>query len=330
MLKICFITDGGTRLGLGHVQQSMAFARELGSHAEITFLTKSDQSIVAKIAEAGFNTIYQQNDSDIFRHLLAIKPHVIIFDKLDVEEKLAKKINETLAAKLVIFTNLTKANKYADIVVTADFGSRFENVRFWDEQSNTTYLYGPKYWVLRPEFYYYQKIRKVKIVKSSRVLLIFGGSDPANLTTKALDQLLQMQPSFLIDIILGSHYPHNEDLEEIFVRHPSKIDNIKIYKNVNNVAELMHRADLVLAAPGLSAFEALCVNTPIIVVPHDELQRETYQGFFRMLKRDELSKLAEMIEIGDFTYPDDNQILRMEIGRGIHELKELVINSNRN
>ncbi len=50
----------------------------------------------------------------------------------------------------------------------------------------------------------------------------------------------------------------------------------------------------------------------------------------RMLERDELSKLGAMLEAGEFTYPDDEQIVRMEIGNGIHELKELILHTKRN
>lgn len=317
-------------MGLGHVQQSVTFARELASEADICFLTKSDQTVVAKIRENGFDTTCHENDLDILRHLEAINPDIIIFDKLDVAEDLARDIKSTLNARLVIFTNLTNANKYADIAVTADIGSRFENVRFLDQQTRTTYLYGPKYWVLRPEFYEYQRRGKAKVSKPTRILLIFGGSDPANLTSEALDQLLRLNRTFIIDVILGAHYQHADDLMKVRQCHDSKRDSVTFYQNIKNVAEMMHRSDLVLAAPGLSAFEALRVDTPVIVVPHDELQRDTYQGFMRMLERDELSKLGAILEAGEFTYPDDEQIVRMEIGNGIQELKELILNTKRN
>ncbi len=329
MFKVCFITDGGNSLGLGHVQQSITFARELVAHAHICFLTKSDATIVTKIRESGFDTTRHLDDADIPLHLKAKNPDVIIFDKLDVAEALARNIKRTLSAQLVIFTNLTNANRYADVAITADIGSRFENVRFLDHETGTTYFFGPKYWVLRPEFYEYQRRGKKKICEPMRILLIFGGSDPANLTSEALDQLLLLKRPFIIDIILGTHYGHIDDLMKVRQRHDSLNENITVYQNIPNVAEMMYRADLVLASPGLSAFEALRVGTPVIVIPHDILQRDTYQGFMCMLERDELSKLGPMIEAGEFSYPNDEQIVRMEIGEGIQELKDLIFNTIR-
>lgn len=316
-------------LGLGHVQQSITFAQELGSDADICFLTKSDQTVIDKIRENGFDTTRHENDADILSQLKAKKPDIVIFDKLDVAEALARDIKQTLSIRLVIFTNLTGANKYADIAVTADIGSRFENVRFVDEATGTIHFYGPKYWVLRPEFYQYQRHGKARAAKPKRVLLMFGGSDPANLTSATLDQLLLLKRPLNIDMILGSHYGHDADLQKVLQCHDSMCENVTIYRNIPNVAELMYRADLVLASPGLSAFEALRVGTPVIVVPHDSLQRDTYQGFMRMLERCELSELGNMLDAGDFTYPDDERIVRMEIGEGIQELKEVIMNSKR-
>lgn len=329
MVNVCFITDGGTNLGLGHIQQSTTFARELALEANIWFVTKSDQTVIDKILENGFNTIWFPNDADILLHLREKKPDIVIFDKIDVAENLAREIKRYLNLRLVIFTNLTAANRYADIAVTADIGSNFENVRFVDEKTSTIYYYGPKYWILRPEFYSYKRFCKPRLVKPKKILLIFGGSDPANLTTVALDLLLQSKMQLKISLVLGAHYGHDEDLLTVLKRHDGMRSNVTVYRNIENVAERMYEADLVLASPGLSAFEALRVGTPVIVVPHNALQRDTYQGFMRMLERDELSNLGAMLEAGDFTYPDDEQIVRMEIGDGMQELKDVIMNSKR-
>ncbi len=324
MLNICFITDGGVHLGLGHVQQSIAFACELSSDADIQFLTKSDQTVCDKITGSGFPTSRLQDDEEIFARLQTMDPDVIIFDKLDVAEELALDIRHKLRARLVIFTNLTRANRHADIAVTADIGSRFENIRFTDEETSTEYLYGPKYWVMRREFDHYQKLGKPRTTNLDRVLLIFGGSDPANLTSATLAQLLTLPHPPLIDVVLGAHFCHDADVRDVLERHRSEASRVTVHRNIANVAELMHRADLVLASPGLSAFEALKVGTPIIVVPHDDLQRDTYEGFMRMLERHQLQELRGMLDRRDFTYPQDAQIARMEIGEGIPDLKALV------
>ena len=61
------------------------------------------------------------------------------------------------------------------------------------------------------------------------------------------------------------------------------------------MAELMYKADLAITAAGMTMFEALCVGTPVIAIPQDQLQKDTYQGVVRMLEIDCLSKLEKMI-----------------------------------
>ena len=325
MLKICFITDGGGAYGLGHVQQSTTFAQELAKVAKINFITKSDSTIVSLINKCGFIVFQEKNDEQIYLSLATQDPDIIIFDKIDVSEQLVLRIKGSLKAKIVIFTNLSGANKYADIAVLADIGSSFENMHVLDKETGTRCFYGPKYWVLRPEFRGPLKRIKARPGTIRRILLIFGGSDPGNLTVKALHQTLKLDPSYKTDIILGASYPHFSQLEKLLLQHPSRSRAVTVYKNIANVGETMHQADVVVASPGLSAFEALRVGSPIIVIPHDDLQADAYRGFFKMLEWKNLSELGDILMKGDFTYPDDEKIVRMQIGDGLSELKECIL-----
>ena len=170
MLKICFITDGGGAYGLGHVQQSTTFAQELAKVAKINFITKSDSTIVSLINKCGFIVFQEKNDEQIYLSLATQDPDIIIFDKIDVSEQLVRSLRESLKAKIVIFTNLSEANKYADIAVLADIGSSFENQHVLDRETGTRCFYGPKYWVLRPEFHAPLKRMKARHGTIRRIL----------------------------------------------------------------------------------------------------------------------------------------------------------------
>ena len=54
-MKICFVTDGGRQYGMGHVQESSAFAQRFQDKAEIVFLTKSGDAVLAAIRASGFD-----------------------------------------------------------------------------------------------------------------------------------------------------------------------------------------------------------------------------------------------------------------------------------
>lgn len=313
-------------MGMGHVQQSTTLAEELRDRAQISFLTKSGDPVLAMIREAGFGATRLGSDTEILLRLRSLQPDIVIFDKLDVAEELAREIKQGLNVGLVIFTNLTLANRHADVAITADIGSRFKNVVFRDESTGTMYYYGPRYWILRRGFYEYKRRGKAPPAATERILLLFGGSDPANHTARALEALLGLDQVSKLDVVLGAHFAHTASVNSVLERHSGKSARVSVHHNVKNVAELMYFADLVLASPGLSAFEALCVGTPVIVMPQDSLQRDTYQGFMRLLGCDEIGQLGGLLKRRDFTFPQDDQIAAMEIGEGVSELVSVILN----
>jgi len=328
IVKIALITDGGLEMGMGHVQQSTTLAKELMHRAEICFLTKSDEIVVKQIAGCGFKTFKLNNDNEVTNLLDKIEPDIVIIDKLDVDERFAERLKSSTSAKLVIFSSITAgANKYADIVVRADFGSNFRNTRFRDEKTGTLYFYGPKYWILRKEFYELHNRGKAFSGKLERILLIFGGSDPSNLTSIVLDELLTLRGSYKIDVILGAHFTYFSAFNHVLSKHQQDKERVNVYKDIKNVAELMYEADLVIASPGLSAFEALCVGTPVVIVPHNSLQRDIYKSYMAVLDKDEVGKLGQVIARAVFVDPRDEKIARLDIGQGVPELVHAIIGS---
>ena len=319
-MKIAFVTDGGRDIGMGHIQQSITLAHELEDKAEIIFLTKSDAEIANHIKNSGFDVIVGTSDEDLLNFLKGIAPQEVIIDKIDVAEDFARQIKKQLIARLAIFTNITPANRYADIAVTADYGSSFKNIKYFDETTKTLYYYGPKYWILRKEFYEIKKKLKRTPLKIERILLIFGGSDPLNLTSAVLDKLMELENHILIDVILGQGFNYFNEINRILVRYTEKKKNVNILKNIKNVAEMMFRADLVMASPGLSLFEALSVGSPAIAMHQNAIQAAAYLGFIPTLDKKDLNKLPHMIKNRNFINPDDEFIVNLEIGQGKEEL----------
>lgn len=319
-MKIVFVVDGGKERGMGHVQQSVTLAGELKDKAEIIFLTKSDQSVINQIRNSNLSVIRRSHDDEILRSLKEINPQWIIIDKIDVVEDFARRIKEEISTKLAIFTNITAANKYADVAVTADYGSYFKNIKFFDEKTKTLYYYGPKYWILRKDFYEFRKKVKRAPFKIERILLIFGGSDPLNLTSAVLDTLLEREEDIRIDVILGLGFSYFNELNRILDKHTVKEKNVNIFRNIQNVAEMMFHSDLVMASPGLSLFEALSVGSPAIAMHQNALQAASYRGFIPTLDKKDLNKLPQIIKNRDFIDPYDEFIVNLEIGQGKEEL----------
>ena len=321
-MHIVIITDGNRTLGMGHVYQSLTLAETLlnlkNTDITITFFTKSDKPIIDLIERKKFKVIYSQNDDLIFDRLKELKPDRVIFDKLDVSPDLAKNIKEKLEIKLIIFTNITLANIYADVTVMAGIGSDFKNIYEKNTVHNNVQFWGPKYWLLRPEFYIY----KAKPFKSiiNKIMLIFGGSDQANLSSFVLDELMRMDKKFHINVILGAAFSNHHELNEIIEKNSQSKSSIEITKNLVNVAEIMYANDLVFVSPGLSFFEAISVSTPVLCYHQNEFQENAWKGHIKTYDKNETSLIPNLINTNKFIFHDDENISRMEIGKGMTEI----------
>ena len=329
-MKIAIITDGNNTLGMGHVYQSVTLAGELSkkmnSQSEIFFITKSEHIVIDRLSETGF-AVYQYSDDNVILNALVTEaPDRIIFDKLDVSPLLARQIKETIGCKLIIFTNLTTANQYADLTVLADIGSNFKNMCEKDAISGAVHYYGPKYWMLRPEFFAYTKRTKKPLSRVRNIMLIFGGADHSNLTSAVLNELLHMPSIFEILVVVGAAFEHHEELSAAIDQNRITQSTCRIVHNLKNVAEEMHRSDVVFASPGLSFFEALAVGTPVVGFHQNELQRDVYKGYLTTRDKSEVSELSSIIENMSFVYPDDPFVVAMEIGQGKDELIRAILN----
>lgn len=328
-MRIAFVTDGGLKMGMGHIYRSISIAEELKDTAEICFVTKSDRLVVNRIEKSRFRVYEIKSDRESVAAIESIRPDIIIVDRLEIERKLAAEMKAACNSKLVLFCNLSEANKIADVVVNAiigrKFGSRLENERIYDKSTETIYFFGPRYMVLKNDFYEFRRQEKLPRSTIKKILLVFGGSDPSNLTSKALNGFQKSGSEFEISVILGTHFVYFDEFQEILHRFQHQNVSIEIFRDVSCVAELMFKADLVVTSPGISVFEALSVWTPVIVVHHNKWQKNGFKGFVRTLDKSKMGSLGEMIDNRVFIDPWEEDIRRLEIGKGKEEVLRAIV-----
>ncbi len=330
-MKIAIITDGNSELGMGHVYQSLTLAelltKSISKNSEIVFLTKSNKNVCEQIFKKGYKVTSFKNDKLIFDALKNFIPDRIIFDKLDVSPELAKKISEDLSCKLCIFTNVTDANQYADITVFPRIGSNYKNIDLKINTKPQTEFVGPRYWILRPEFYELKKRNKVLNSDVKDITLMFGGADFSNFSSSVLDTILKIDSSINIFLILGSAFEHDEEINRVIEKNKNASSKIIILKNINNVGEIIFKSDLLITSPGLSFFEALVVGTPVIAFYQNTQQKKEFESVIHTMGFDEIYKLPSIITNRTFIFPNDPDIKAMEIGEGKNEILDEILSN---
>lgn len=323
-MKVALVTDGNSTLGMGHVYQTITLSRylrdALGASIDLQMLTTSALSVAQLLASSGCPICQCADDAAVADRLREMRPDRVVIDKLEVSPALAKTISRTFGTKLIILTNLSDANRYADVTVMAGMGSDFKNIR--RHVGNQVQLWGPRYWLIRPEFLGVpgKVLGQVKVVT-----LIFGGADPANLSTAILIELLGLEEGYFINLILGAAFGHHAELEAAMTEHADARNRIALMTNTDRVAQIMHESDLVLASPGLSFFEALLVGTPVLCFHQNPFQRDAWRGHIKTYDKAEIAQLGTLLRHRHFIFPDDPGVVAMEIGQGIGEIVSEIV-----
>lgn len=319
--EIIIVTEGNLKMGLGHVYRSLALAKELSKFGKVSFLTTSGDIVLNKVSSSGFE-IYRLIDNEALKNRLEMyNPDTVVIDKLDVDELFAKYIKTHLRSKLIIFGNVSSANRYADVVINAIIGTDFRNRSFIDKNTGTLYLEGPKYLVLRREFYRYKGLYKFRN-SLEKVLLIFGGSDPANLTCKVLEKILDISDITDIKVVLGPAFKFDTELNLLLKRNANYMkQRIDIYKNINNVADLMLSVDLVFTSAGTTMFESFLIGLPTITFYQNELQKNMFKGFVTTYDFNNVTDFKSFL-FSNYRnyYLIKKKIDKLEVGEGRQEI----------
>ncbi|MHB8917542.1 MAG: UDP-2,4-diacetamido-2,4,6-trideoxy-beta-L-altropyranose hydrolase, partial [Desulfocucumaceae bacterium] len=133
-------------------------------------------------------------------------------------------------------------------------------------------LLGPGHALLRPEFREARKHLKERNGNVRSILVFFGGSDPTNETAKALEAIRRLKrPDINVDVVVGGANPNKVEVKQIC----SGMPNTRFHFQVDNMAELMAKADLAIGAGGTTTWERCFLGLPAIVIVIAQNQYET-------------------------------------------------------
>ncbi len=323
-MRVAFVTEGGKEFGMGHVFRSITLAKNLGKGLDIKFFTSSGEVTINKITTEGFEVVVFKSQENLIQKLSAFNPESIVFDCLDIDQSVLYELKQISNARISLFDNKTEANALADTVINALIMQDFKNRKFFDPRNQTMFMLGPRYLILNNLFRESNTHELPNPNQITNILLAFGGSDPSNRTSYALDRILQdiSQRDDLveIDIILGPHFEYEDELEIIITKEEKAI--ITIHRNLTNLYSQIHKADLVLTSPGLTMFESLSLKNHVIVMYQNKLQIQIYSGLFENVSSN--PDIFGLTLSGYYLNPNHDIIKSMQIAKGMEEVIEAI------
>jgi CMP-N-acetylneuraminic acid synthetase len=261
--RVVFRVVGNRETGLGHAYRALTLADRLIDH-DLHFVVRSEDDLAAELVRRRFYGLSHVAGEHELPTLRELAPDLIVSDVLDTSKAEMEALRE-LGAALVNFEDLGSGAAVADFVVNALYDAPGGPL-------GPNAFHGAAYCVLRDEFYSVPPIEVRPEVEE--VLLLFGGTDPNDLTGRCLHWLDGLPGDWSITVVSGLGYSEPRALERFAAgaRHP-----VEVVTNTPIVSRYMARADLAITSAGRTVFELASLGVPTVVIPQND--RECQHAF---------------------------------------------------
>ena len=250
---ILFVTTGNSKVGLGHVYNTLLLANDILNH-KITFLVDSRSHMAYDTISSQNYPVCIQKEDNIINDIRCLNPDMIINDRLDTTKEYMNALH-ALGVCTVNFEDLGDGAKEANLVINAIYP---------EMEILKNHYFGYDYFVLRDEFIYSQQKESKDIGKVKSILITFGGVDPNNYTKKVIETIYDvcLNQNIIITVIAGFGYDKYDTLD--------KYKKLEIQKNVTNISAYILEADLIFTSAGRTMYEIASIGTPAIVMAQNE------------------------------------------------------------
>jgi UDP-2,4-diacetamido-2,4,6-trideoxy-beta-L-altropyranose hydrolase len=272
MKSLLFRADGSKELGMGHITRDTDLAKCLRKHySRICFLTKGNPETTDYIRKNGFRAITfpdggcTNDDGKVQKLLEKEKFDDIILDVYHIRQNEID-FYKKFCRRVICFTDeVGKVDIVSDIVFAFSAKQKKE---YYKDVSRGRFYVGPSYFPLKQIFY--NKRKKGTKRDTKRILITLGGTDAGNLTTRVLDNLLEINYNFEITAILGPGFGKIEpETINRYVKH-----GVIIKRNVKDMCNEILKTDIGICAAGNTLLEFMCLGIPALILPQTKRENE--------------------------------------------------------
>lgn len=265
--------DGNAKIGAGHLMRCLtvgeAVWKNIGAdrYEEILFLC-ADEDSAALVERHGFragvlHTDYRQLEAEsaAWERYVSDDQNTILVDSYYVTDAYLSALSrygtvwimDDMQLHAYPVDGIINYNLFADRTVYEALYSA----------GNVRLCLGGDYIPLREQF----RGVPYRVESAVRnVLLTTGGGDADNIAGAVLDGIYRQD--IVYHVLVGRFSPHFESWQE----RARTVQNIRIYFDVQNMAELMSRCDLAVSAGGSTLYELAAVGVPFVCFAYAENQ----------------------------------------------------------
>lgn len=246
--NIAFIVNGNNQIGMGHISRVLELADEFYVKPDIFF--DKNQTEYSMFGNTTHTLIGVNGMTEIIQEISRKPYDLIINDILDTSIEYMRKLKEISSAKIVNFEDCGDGCRYADLVINA----------LYDESNMSNVKCGQDYYVIPKAFLLYKPIEIKEQV--TKIFISFGGADPQNYTDRILKIISKEKYSaYEFIVVLGKAKDNISELMKYNLK-----SNIKVFFDVENMAQLMSECDAAVTSRGRTGYELGTLGIPTIAM----------------------------------------------------------------
>lgn len=254
--RLLIRADAAPHIGIGHWMRCSALAEEWCRDGEAAWISRhAAPALLDRLRAMGVVHKAIPETASLEQELSLVRGAASGADwtVLDGYHFDAEYQTATGAQRLLVIDDFANLPLYhADVVLNQNLSADTLSYRLASDTA--TLLLGPRYALLRPEFHRLEA--KPVSARATRVLATFGGSDPADMTSRAVAALAGL-PAMTGRVVIG---PANlNPLRKL----PA---NVTAFRSPERMSELMLWADLAVAAAGTVTLELCATGLPMILI----------------------------------------------------------------
>jgi UDP-2,4-diacetamido-2,4,6-trideoxy-beta-L-altropyranose hydrolase len=289
--RAVFRVDASLEVGSGHVMRCLTLADDLNEQGfESMFICRILEGHMADyIKRRGFDVCLMPTekplnradtrwDADFAKKTIdgfVIPPEWLIVDHYGIDAEWESIVLSSVGQILVI-DDLANRSHVCDIMLNQNVCDTPEFLYKGLVPANCRCLVGSNYLLLRPSFYEARRQLAQRNGVIERLLVFFGGSDPTDETSKAVEALQSINRShtlFQVDVVIGQANYRRGEIEQKCAILPY----INLHIQVENMAELVGKSDFALGSGGVAMWERCYLGLPSAVTVVADNQSESVQ-----------------------------------------------------
>ena len=296
-MKVAIRVDASSKIGSGHVMRCLSLAAKLQKEhdAQVYFVMRQlAGNLFSIVQDKGYSVLplpaeqteeqltgyekwltvpVEQDAKETIAELRTIGTvDLLVVDSYAIDVTWENTVRPYVK-KIMVIDDLANREHDCDLLLDQnlyeDMHTRYNHL----VPSHCQLYLGPKYALLRDEFYEARKTIRQRNGTIQNILVFYGGVDATNETMKALHALEKVRnaDAVTVNVIVGANNPCKEKIERCCMTHT----NWHFYCQVSNMAEFMNQADLMLGAGGSTTWERCFLQLPALVTAVAENQIES-------------------------------------------------------